>query len=816
MALSDLAPASDAAEAPAASDAAPEVRCFGVRHHGPGCARSLQRALMHWRPDCVLVEGPPEADGLLPLVTHEGLVPPVALLVHAAEAPELASFHPFAGFSPEWQALQHGVRHGLPTRFIDLPQAVRLARQKAAADEAAQPPAAPDGEAPQADTPEPDTDAGAEARATPPEDGLPESADPLDALAHAAGFADGESWWNHLVEERGARGEDGLGLFDAIAEAMTELRAAWPQAFRGRTEAGRDEEALREAHMRQSIREARKAGHRRIAVVCGAWHVPALQAVVRDGADKAARALARDDAARLKGLPRIKVNATWVPWTHAHLSRASGYGAGVEAPGWYDFLWQWPATSPRAIGWLSRVARLLREHQIDCSSAHLIEAIRLSDTLAALRGRREPGLPEMDEAVRTTLFMGEEAPLRLIHRALTVGERLGRVPPEAPAVPLQRDLEQQQKSLRLKPEALQRVLELDLRQPNDLARSHLLHRLTLLDLPWGRLTAGRGNQGTFRETWALQWEPELSVRLIEASRHGVTVVAAATASVAERCHPEATLAELAACVDRVLLADLPAAVQTVSAALQDRAATTGDALQLMAAVPPLARVFRYGSVRQTDGALLAQVLDGLIARSAIGLPLACQGLDESAATALREPLLAAHEAIGLHARSKGSDEQQAMWHKALVQVAQGESPHALLRGLVTRLLLDDGVWDADDAGVQLSRQLSAGTPPLEAAHWLDGFLNRNAMVLLHDDTVWGLVDAWLDGLSDAHFQQVVPLVRRSFAAFSASERHDLGQRARRGRAGAGVAASPGARTELDPARAALPLPLLRQILGRPA
>ena len=39
-------------------------------------------------------------------------------------------------------------------------------------------------------------------------------------------------------------------------------------------------EALREAYMRQCIREAIKAGHQRIAVVCGAWHVPALKASV--------------------------------------------------------------------------------------------------------------------------------------------------------------------------------------------------------------------------------------------------------------------------------------------------------------------------------------------------------------------------------------------------------------------------------------------------------------------------------------------------------------------------------------------------------
>ncbi|MEY4978436.1 MAG: hypothetical protein RLZZ352_706 [Pseudomonadota bacterium] len=782
--------------APATPATAPaDTRYFGIRHHGPGCARSLQRALAHWQPDCILIEGPPDADALLGFVTHAGLVPPVALLVHSTDHPELAAFYPFTVFSPEWQALRHGTTHGVPTRFIDLPQAVRMAQQKARDDS-------------------PQT----EAKADDDEGTLPAHIDPLDALAEAAGFADGESWWNHLVEEqadrRGPDG-DGLALFEAITEAMTVLRDTWPQAYRGHSEAGRAEEALREAHMRQCVREAQKAGHRRIAVVCGAWHVPALKpATVPD------KALAKADVALLKGLPRLKVSATWVPWTYGHLTRASGYGAGITAPGWYDFLWHLPPQADRATGWLSRVARLLREHQIDCSSAHIIEAIRLSDALAALRGHSTPGLEDMDEAVRTTVFMGDATPLQLIHSALTVSQRLGQVPPDVPAVPLQRDLEQQQKSLRLKPEALERTLELDLRNATDLARSHLLHRLGLLGIGWGRLGGGRGSRGTFRETWVLRWEPELSVQLIEASRYGSTVAHAATACITEQCQTLESLPALAALVDQALLADLEAAVHAVSASLQSRAATTGDALQLIGAVPPLARVFRYGSVRQTDRALLAHVLDGLIARGAIGLPLACQGLNESAATELRDPLLAAHEAIGLHAQTKDSDEQLALWHRALVQMAQGELPHPLLRGLCTRLLLDGGQWPSDEAATQLSRQLSSGAPPLDAAHWLDGFLNRNAMVLLHDETVWGLVDAWLESLLDAHFMQVVPLVRRSFAAFSASERHDLGQRARRGRqSGLGTASadtSSRAGSDVDAERATLPLPLLRLILGIPA
>lgn len=766
------------------------VHYFGIRHHGPGCARSLRAALEALQPDCLLVEGPPDADALLPFVTQAGLCPPVALLVHSPDDTQASAFYPFAAFSPEWQALQHGVGRGIPTRFIDLPQAVRLAQDKRhrEAEDATETIAA------SADTTVANTEKDLESAL---ESVFPQHHDPMDALAHAAGFADGESWWNHIVEERG----DSEDLFTAIHEAMAALREEWPDDARGPRAAER--ELQREAHMRQCIREAVGQGHARIAVVCGAWHVPALQA----------KHTAKADAALLKGLPKIKVSATWVPWTYRHLTWASGYGAGVDSPGWYDYLWQrsqgiGDTAATRASGWLARVARLLREHQLDCSSAHIIEASRLSDTLATLRGRAEPGLDELNEAVRTVICMGESAPLQLIHRALTVSDRMGQVPPEVPAVPLQRDIEQAQKSLRLKPEALERTLDLDLRTPNDLARSHLLHRLRLLSIPWGEpARSDRANRGTFRETWRLQWQPEFALRIIEATRWGPTVELAATACVAEQCATLTRLDALAELVDVVLLADLGTAVQAVSHALQTQAAITGDAIQLISAVPPLARVFRYGSVRQMDGDLLAHILDGLITRGAIGLPLACHSLDDSAAEALREILLPAHDAVGL----RDSAEPTQAWQQALQQIAEGDACHALLRGRCCRLLLDAGQIDQARAAVQLSRNLSAGAVPLEAAQWLEGFLNRNAMVLLHDAAVWSLVDAWLAELADAHFLQVVPLLRRSFANFSASERRELGARAAQGIKTAPVWLA----SEGDATRAALPVPTLRLLLGLP-
>ncbi|MDX3803098.1 DUF5682 family protein, partial [Streptomyces sp. AK04-3B] len=100
---------------------------LGVRHHGPGSARAVRAALEAARPLAVLIEGPSDADALIPLAADEDMRPPVALLAHAVDEPGRSSFWPMAEFSPEWVALRWALDQGVSVRFIDLPAAHSLA-----------------------------------------------------------------------------------------------------------------------------------------------------------------------------------------------------------------------------------------------------------------------------------------------------------------------------------------------------------------------------------------------------------------------------------------------------------------------------------------------------------------------------------------------------------------------------------------------------------------------------------------------------------------------------------------------------------------
>jgi hypothetical protein len=731
-----------------------DVFLLGIRHHGPGSARAVADALPAIQPDLVLVEGPPEADAVVELAADPAMRPPVALLAYVADDPVRAAFWPFAVFSPEWQAIRYAGAAGVPVRFCDLPVAHQFAAEPVA------------------------------------ERGL--SADPLAQLAAAGGQADPERWWDSLVEHQHA----GLAQFEAVAEAMTVLREDAELTGPPPDSPAVLRERQREAHMRTVLRKAIKAGHRRIAVVCGAWHVPALAGPLPP---------ASHDQRLLAGLPKCRISCTWVPWTHGRLATASGYGAGVTSPGWYHHLFT--ARDNVTNRWLTDVARVLRTEDLPVSSAHVIEAVRLADTLAALRDRPLAGLDEVTEATRSVLCGGNDVLLDLVTRRLVVGERLGEVPTGIAQAPVAADLAATARRLRLRKDAVPKELDLDLRNATDAERSTLLHRLSALDIPWGtRAESARRGKGTFRETWSLCWQPEFEVDLVAASGLGTTVLGAVTNDIRARSAEALELAEITEAVEVCLLADLPDALTVVLDALDTRAARDVDTGHLMAALPALARAGRYGDVRGTDTRALAVIADRMLSRICAGLPAAAHGLDEAAATALCTGIDAVHDSIGLLAA-----DAKERWLVTLTGLSGRDALPPRLAGRLPRLLLDARRLTADEVELRLGRALTAGVTPADAAAYVEGFLAGGALLLVHDERLLRLVDTWLAGIAPDSFTDVLPLLRRTFGGFAGPERRAIGEQAR-ALSGPAVAV-PAMAGDIDHRRGTAALDVIATLLG---
>ncbi|HYK30856.1 MAG TPA: DUF5682 family protein, partial [Streptosporangiaceae bacterium] len=239
-----------------------------------------------------------------------------------------------------------------------------------------------------------------------------------------------------------------------------------------------------------------------------------------------------------------------------------------------------------------------------------------------------------------------------------------------------------------------------------------------------------------------------------------------------------------------------------------RSARTGDVQQLMTAVPPLARVLRYGNVRRTDATVVRGVVDSLLIRVCAGMPAACASLDDAAAAGMLKAIEATEEAVML----VGTAGQRADWRAAQRSVADLGGSQTVVAGRCVRLLLDAAEIDPDEAGRRLARVLSARAVPAQAVRWLEGFLRGSGLLLVHDARLWRLLDDWLCGLSAESFDEAMPLLRRAFALFPFPERRQMAELVRGGR-GSPSAQITTSQDDWDMARISAIVPVLAVALG---
>ena len=234
--------------------------------------------------------------------------PPVALLVYAPDRPAMPVYYPFAVFSPEWQAIHYGLTHQVPVRFMDLPQAHQLAlRVTSGAGRSAD----RDGRTPtsgQHSAPPNSADPELPIRGSQPR------RDPLGWLAEAAGYSDGERWWEHMVEQR----RDGdrpvrrdPGGDDGAARSVPAERRPARSPARGLHAA--DDPRRAAAKDSRGSRSSAAPGTRRRWRRCRPTRE---DAALPQGAAEGA-------ACTRPGCPGPTAGSTF----------ASGYGAGIESPG---------------------------------------------------------------------------------------------------------------------------------------------------------------------------------------------------------------------------------------------------------------------------------------------------------------------------------------------------------------------------------------------------------------------------------------------------------------------------------------------------
>jgi hypothetical protein len=682
-----------------------EIRLFGIRHHGPGSAGRLVDALNEWKPDCLLIEGPADVSPLLTDVDFKTFTPPVALLSYVPSDLSQAVFYPLAEFSPEWQALIWSRLHTCPVHFIDLPAGTIIESTN--------------------------------------QDSLVDfeilQRDPLGTLARVQGYNDVEGWWDAHFETHTV-----ADVFIEIMHLIQEMRKEY---------ATNDSNLIREAFMRQEIRKYLKQNYEKIAVICGAWHLPALD--IKDDSFRS-----KDDKILLQACSFQKTKSLWIPWSYQRLAKSSGYLAGVTSPMWYDILFRFK--SKATYHWMAYTGYTLREKGYDIPPSLSIDATRTAEALASVRQLNQPGFTELIDASVAVFGYTDSTILHQIYGNLQVGNKMGQIPDNSEKLPIQEDFEKEVKRLRLSKD-IQNTYptdkNLDLRKDLHQQISSLLNRLQLLSVPWGEKLGIRGT-GTFKEIWTLQWDPSYYFNLLEAGSYGLTVKEAATQK-ARMDSANKPLVELLDLLSLCLDADLPDALPEIIAATGRSVLHCQDVLLLIKSFNKTGRLLEKGHSRLYNKTILENIqLDLAIcinARMQLDMSVISA---EAAGESFREFAVA----NGFMGRLDTAI--QYGWKLNLLYLARQTHQVNALHGAAFRIcsVLDE--FSEAEQSSQIQAIFSLAEDIEAAANWLEGYLQDSFLILLYDDLLRSKLMNWVDHMLPETFDMVLPVLRRAFGSAS--------------------------------------------------
>ncbi|TCZ80728.1 hypothetical protein E0485_00045 [Paenibacillus albiflavus] len=725
------------------------VHIFGVRHLSPGGSLHLLELLQEVQPTAVLIEGPSDANSEIHHLTNLHTTPPVAILAFTEDVPVRTVLWPFAAYSPELQAMKWAAENGAHAAFIDLPSSVTVSMQQLRLE---------------AKENMEDEETVTEERTE--SDSL-HDASIYSRIAAIAGEYDYDMYWERNYELNPNKG----AYQDAIIAFSTQMRELTEEDEKQHQRVEYAYNAVREAFMRRQIQDTIAAGHEpnRIVVVCGAYHAAALAQDFHLMTDQ-----------EWAQLPSRKTKLTLMPYSYYKLSSMSGYGAGNNAPNYYEMMWDRMRTNtleelPHY--YLSSIARWMRETGNHRSTAEVIEAVRLAEALAALYGGSAPTLRDLRDAAQTLLGRGD---LSVIAEALVrvdVGTAIGSLAEGVSQTPIQDDLNRLLKQLKLEKykTTVATDLSLDLRENRrvtseesaflDLNRSTLLHRLAWLGISFAKLRPSGQEHATWAEHWVIQWSPEVEIQVVESTLLGETIEVASAYVLQQKLDSCSTIAEASLLIRKACDCRMLEQMETARQTLQRLAADSRDVVQIVAASKELSMIIGYGGLRRMDTDRLLPLLKQLFMRACLFLLDAAQCNDEAASD-----MMSAMNELNRISLEHSDEVDESLWLQELLHLSERDDRNPRLSGFACAILMERHAITAQQCAEEVSRRLSPGIPADLGAGWFEGLSQRNRYALLSRQSLWEQLNAYIVSLSNEEFTRALVFLRRAFGSFTPREK----------------------------------------------
>lgn len=711
------------------------------------------------RPKQVLIEAPADFVSVLPVLLDPVLRPPVAVVAFRKAGDETAvtSYYPFSRHAPETVALLEAKQLGASIRFIDLSSSSRLAWEQPSAGASATEPRSLAGEVPFTHS------------------------DYVEALCHRTGTRDQNELWDHLFESRLGE-KDWRVFFDDVGAYCAAVRATVSEKVMFA-----DATLAREAHMAAALRQARRSAGP-IVVVTGGFHTPALILSLEVKPKPTPNTLCEP--------PPEAGKIYVVRYGFRELDRLNGYASGLPLPGYYDALWEMVdhGSGAKKLDWRRFTADRLSSFaaHIRCevpsltpSLPALSNALETAVRLADLRNHPGPLRTDLLDAALNAFVKGEATPGAepILAEFLTFlrGNALGDVPPSAGSPPLVETVRARAQELGFSlgfATGQQRKLDI-YRSDHDLQVSRFLHAMSLLATNFSSRQSGpdplsNAGRDLLFETWTANWSPIVEARLIELSRYGDTLEAAALAEVrrmlrASRAVPSTRNAAYAVdLLARACLAGLQEHAGELVAAIDEAIGEDPDIETVSAALSQLFLAWQARALLGLVGNIEVEHLVGTAYRRTLELAGDIDQIKEERHTGFLKSLVLVRQVIALAREETRTIDAQLF--DQFVENCLSRRLAPLLAGAMSGMAFLAGRIDGPGLAARVRGQFAGAlTDPKDNVAAVSGLIAVSPDLLMRVPDVVRDLDSVVAGMEDKQFIVELPHLRLAFAALNPRE-----------------------------------------------
>ena len=260
------------------------------------------------------------------------------------------------------------------------------------------------------------------------------------------------------------------------------------------------------------------------------------------------------------------------------------------------------------------------------SSAEVLEANLLAQSLASLREGRYPTHDELQDAAVTCMGHGSFGEIAEGLALTDIGTKIGEVPRSGLLTSIQQDFADQCADLKLSFGLVAEKLRLDLRENRrakseksaflQLRRSFFLQRLRLLGISFAVWQDSRQQDASWEENWVLSRTPEAEMQLAEAVLKGDTIAHAVSFDLQEKLTAAEQIAEITELLESAFLCGMPELLQAAVSRLDSASIDQISIEEIARTAKTLSRMLQFGDVRQSDVSVLLPILERGISQRA--------------------------------------------------------------------------------------------------------------------------------------------------------------------------------------------------------